>query len=191
MMGSAPGPGVLSVLRTLAVGLLLGAVSPGHAQAAVALPPAAPPASEVPAAADCRVRCGLVLGMTSFTVATGSVVTWSRITGGLQSPSQGTAIWTISFGASLATAVTLYGPRRERAVYAAGLGAAAGALVGLTVEAVAGRGEGSTKLAATLMGAALGAVAGGVYGAFSGEEAAAGAAPAAQRIPLFDVRIPF
>ena len=144
------------------------------------------------ATGDCRISCGLVLGVTSFTVATGTVVTWGRVTGGIQTASQGRAIWAISFGASLATAATLSGSRREQAVYSAGVGAAAGALVGFTLDAVAGSGEGSTKVAAALIGATLGAVAGGVYGAFSDDEdEGAGAALAAQRIPLVSLRIPF
>ena len=161
------------------------------APAAVEALPAFTPAP-VEAAGDCRVRCGLVLGVTSFTVAVGSTVTWSRINGGIRTRSQGQAILTISFGASLATAATLSGSRRERAVYSAGVGTAAGALLGFTLSSLAGGDEGSTKVAAALVGATLGALAGGVYGAFSHEEdEGAGAALAAQRIPLVAVRIPF
>jgi outer membrane lipoprotein SlyB len=221
MRVSTPGRAAVPMLRVLVVGMALLATGPLHAEATmvpwtdvaaphtVALPPevadplgllaslelaAAPEVaatSRLTATMSCRIRCGLVLGATSFTLATGSVVTWGRITGGLQSPSQGKTIWAISFGTSLATAAALYGSRRERTIYASGLGAAAGALLGFTVEAVAGRGESSTKVAATLIGAALGAVAGGIYGAFSEEESAAGAALAAQRAPMLEIRIPF
>jgi len=177
------------VARSAAAGLMVAVLvalsSPADASAAVADPGSPEPG-------ECRVACGLVFGLTSFTVATGSVVTWSRITGGLSSPSQGTAIWAISFGASLAAGVTVYGPRRERMVFGSGIGAVTGALVGFTLESLVGPGERSTKLAAALIGAAAGAVAGGTYGALSYEsDARAAALLASQRTPLLALRLSF
>lgn len=167
------------------VAALIAVSCPADASAAAAL---SPPSQ----AADCKVACGLVLGLSSFTVATGTVVTWGRVTGGISTRSQGTAIWTVSFGASLAAGAALYGEHRERAVFASGIGVVAGALVGFTLESLVGSNEPSTKLAATLIGAAVGAVAGGVYGALSyEEEVAATGLLASQRAPLLAVRFFF
>ena len=143
-------------------------------------------------AADCKVACGVVLGLSSFTIATGTTVAWSRITGGISTRSSGQMIWTISFGATLATGVGLYGGRQERAIYGSGIGAVTGALVGVTIGALAGSDERSTKIAAALIGAAAGAVAGGVFGAVSypGEDALDGL-QASYRAPLFAVRLIF
>ena len=143
-------------------------------------------------AAECKVACGVVLGLSSFTIATGTVVAWSRITGGIPTRSSGQAIWTISFGATLAAGVGLYGDRRERAIYGSGIGAVTGALVGFTVGALVGSDERSTKVAAALIGAAAGALAGGVFGAVSyqGEDAIA-ALQASRPAPLLAVRLPF
>ena len=99
---------------------------------------------------------------------------------------------TISFGATLATGVGLYGDRRHRAIYGSGIGAVTGALVGVTIGALVGSDEPSTKVAAALIGAAAGALAGGVFGAVSyqGDDALAGL-QASRGMPLFDVRLSF
>jgi len=143
-------------------------------------------------AADCKVACGVVLGLSSFTIATGTTVAWSRITGGISTKSSGQTIWAISFGATLATGVGLYGDRQQRAIYGSGIGAVTGALVGVAVGALAGSDERSTKIAAALMGAAAGAVASGVFGAVSyqGDDALDGL-QASYRAPLFAVRLIF
>jgi hypothetical protein len=158
--------------------------------ALVTMATVAPP--EAQAQGDCQFACGAVLGVTSFTVATGTVAAWSRITGGISSASQGQTIWALSFVATFGAGAAIYGPHRERAVFAAGVGAAAGALAGLGLDSVTGSGEGSTKVAAALIGAAVGALAGGVYGALSHPaDAGDGALPAFYRPPLVSVRISF
>ena len=158
--------------------------------ALVAMATVAPP--EARAQGDCQFACGAVLGVTSFAVATGTVAAWSRITGGISSASQGRTIWALGFVATFGAGAAIYGPHRERAVFAAGIGAAAGALAGLGLDSVTGSGEGSTKVAAALIGAAAGALAGGVYGALShSSDAGNGTLPASNGPPLVSVRISF
>jgi hypothetical protein len=119
-------------------------------------------------------------------------VTWSRITGGISSRGQGTTIWTIGFGTSLAFGAGLYGDRRKRAIYGSGIGVVAGALAGFTVGSLGGSGEKSTKIAAALIGAAAGAVVGGVYGALSHEpDMDPAGLLASRRAPLLAVRFSF
>lgn len=156
----------------------------------VAMTTAAP--SEAGAATDCQFGCGVVLGLTSFTVATGTVAAWSRVTGGISNPGQGRTMWALGFVATVGAGAAIPEARRERAVYAAGIGAAAGALVGFTLESLTGSGEGPTKVAATLIGAAAGALVGGVYGALSHEsEAGTMPLPDSHPTPLVGFRISF
>jgi len=148
--------------------------------------------SEASAADECQFGCGLVLGLTSFTVATGSVAAWSRVNGGISNPGQGRTMWALGFVATVGAGAAVPAASRERAVFAAGIGAAAGALAGFTLESLTGSGEGSTKVAAALIGAAAGALVGGVYGALSHEsEAETLALPATRPTPLVGFRIPF
>jgi hypothetical protein len=152
---------------------------------------AVPP--EAHAAADCQIGCTVVFGLTSFTVATGTAVGWGRITGGIATQGLGQAIWATGFGLSLGAGLVQWGaPSHERMIFSAGVGSAAGALLGVALESAVGRGEGSGKVAAALMGAALGAIAGGVYGALSHEEGGGAAGLLSTRPPpVFGIRIPF
>jgi hypothetical protein len=142
---------------------------------------------------DCEVGCAFVLGLTSFTVATGTAVGWGRITGGISTKGVGQAIWATSFGLSLGAGFIQWGaPSHERMIYGAGIGAVAGSLVGVALESVMGEGEGSGKVASALIGAAAGAVIGGVYGAFSHEEPVGAASLLSPRPPpVIGFRISF
>jgi hypothetical protein len=130
-------------------------------------------------ASPCELTCGLVLGATGFTVATSALVARGRLGGGVPSMADAADAWVGSFvlyvGAGLALSGN--GARQERAVYAGGLGALGGALVGLAIETTLEPAPDARKVAAALFGAALGAVVGGVYGALSHEEAGASAQP--------------
>lgn len=152
--------------------------------ALVALPlPASAQLSE-----PCGVTCGLTLGATGFTFATGALVAYGRQTGGISTIREGLSVWGVGLGAFVAGGVALSGNggRQERAVYSAGIGTVAGSLLGLTIESLVGESSGARKLAATLTGAAAGALIAGVYGAVSYEREG-GAASAAS----LGVRIPF
>ena len=135
----------------------------------------------------CGATCGIVLGATGLTFATGTLVTYTRFTGGVGTPNEALRIFGVSFGAFVGGAVALSGngERQERAVYSAGLGAVVGSIVWLALESSRGQSTGARRLAATLMGAAAGALAGGVYGALSydGDPLAPGAS--------FSVSVPF
>jgi hypothetical protein len=155
--------------------------------AVVAVPP------EAEAAVDCKVGCAVVFGVTSFTVATGAAVGWGRITGGISTQSLGQSIWATGLGLSLAAGFTQWGsPSHERMIFSAGIGSAAGALLGVALESAVGAGEDSGKIASALIGAAAGAVAGGLYGALSHEESLGTEALQASRPPpVVTIRIPF
>jgi outer membrane lipoprotein SlyB len=152
---------------------------------------AVPPEAE--AAVDCEIGCIVVFGLSSFTVATGTATGWGRITGGISTQSMGQAIWATSFGLSLGAGFIQWGsPSHERMIFAAGIGSAAGALLGVALESAVGGGEGSEKIASALIGAAVGAVAGGVYGALSHEKSSGPASLLASRPPpVIGIRIPF
>jgi hypothetical protein len=119
----------------------------------------------------CGATCGLVLGTTALTFATGTLVAYTRLTGGLSTPGEGLGVLGVGFATFVAGAVALggNGERQERAVYGAGLGALVGSAVWLALERSRGESDGSRSLAASLMGAAAGALVGGVYGALSHE----------------------
>jgi hypothetical protein len=136
----------------------------------------------------CQVRCALVLGASAYTIAIGTVVGYGRATRGYSTRDVPLAIWGTTFAVVVVGGMALSGngERQERAVYASGIGALGGALVGLALGPAFGEGDRSSKLAAVLVGAAAGAVVSGVYGALSYGEGAAGARPA-----TIGVRIPF
>ena len=148
---------------------------------------------EAEAAVDCQVGCAVVFGVTSFTMATGTAVGWGRATGGISTHALGQAIWVTSLGASLGVGFIQWNsPSHERMIFSAGIGSAAGALLGVVLESAVGRAEGSDKVASALIGAAVGAVAGGVYGVLSHEEGSGPEALLASRPPpLVSIRIPF
>lgn len=120
----------------------------------------------------CSAACALTLGATGVVAATGAVVAFARLEGGISTTSQ--AIWTGSmsyaFVVGSGMALSANGERQERAVYGAAIGSAAGALMGLAFGSTGGSGDGSRKLAGALVGAAAGVVVGGVLGALSHDE---------------------
>ncbi len=138
----------------------------------------------------CDLECGLVLGATSFVFASGTATAVGRMNGGFTSTRDGIVAWTAGFVAALGGGILLAGngERQEQAVYAAGVGAAAGAVVGLATESLLGDSTGATRLAATLIGAAAGALTGGVYGALSWDEELVGAP--ADPVPFMTVSVP-
>ena len=149
-------------------------------------------ATPVPASAQltapCEVTCAAVLGATGLAAATGALVAYGRRGGGVSTLSEGLTVWGIGLVGFVGGGLALSGngPRQERAVYAAGIGAVAGSLLWLGIESTRSETDGARKVAATLMGAAAGALAGGVYGALSHEGGGGGA-----QVSMFSVRIPF
>ncbi len=160
---------------------------------AVALLSAAVNPTQAEARQDCAVGCAFVLGLTSFTVATGTAVAWGRFTGGITTQGLGQGIWVAGFGLSLGAGFAQWGaPSHERMIFSAGIGSAAGALLGVALESAVGEGEASGKVAAALIGAAVGAVAGGVYGVLSHDEDSGTATLLSSRPPpVIGIRIPF
>ena len=148
-------------------------MSPAHATAQLSEP--------------CAVACGLVLGATGVTVATGALVALGRHTGGISTMNEGAPLFGVSFVAFVGGGLALSGngARQERAVYAAGIGALAGSLLWLGIESTLDDSDGARKVAATLMGAAAGALVGGVYGALSHRE------NGSTQASLLSVHIPF
>lgn len=136
----------------------------------------------------CDIECGVVLGATGFTVAMGAAVAAGRASGGISNMTQAAGIWGGSLLLFLGGGIALgeNGERQERAVYASGIGALAGSLAGLGVEATLGGGDRARSVAAALIGAAAGAVVGGVYGALSYEGDDTGA-----QLDLLQVSIAF
>ena len=120
----------------------------------------------------CSVECGLVLGATSFVFASGVATALGRMNGGFTTTGQGIASWTGGFLVALGGGIALAGngARQERAIYSAGLGVAAGSLLGLATESLAGESTTASRWAATLVGAAAGALSFGVYGAITWED---------------------
>jgi hypothetical protein len=136
----------------------------------------------------CGVPCAGVLGATAFTAATGVLVGYGRLTGGVSTISEGLTVWGVSLAAFVGTGIALsgHGERQERAVYSAGIGSLAGSLLWLGIESTLDESDGARKVAAALMGAAAGALVGGVYGALS-HEAGSTDSP----VSLLSVRVPF
>lgn len=129
----------------------------------------------------CDLGCALVLGGASYAFAMGTTTAVGRLNGGFSTSNQGVLTWGLSFAAAAGAGMALAGNggRQERAVYSAGLGAIAGGLAGLAVEAL-GDSSAATRLAASLIGSAAGALAGGVIGATTYDgDTGAGAQPAA------------
>lgn len=128
-----------------------------------------PTPAEAQLADPCRVRCALVIGASGFAVGTGTAVVAGRAVGGFASIREGALFWSLGFGVTVGSAIALSGDggRQERAVYASGAGAVAGALSGWVAATLAGGEAEPTRWAATLVGAAVGAWAGGVYGALT------------------------
>jgi len=117
----------------------------------------------------CDAWCGVVLGATGLTIATGTLVTRARLTGGISSTNEAVTVWGGSLVLAVGAGVALGGDgrRQERAVYASGIGAIGGALIGTGLESVLGESTRQRKVAAALMGGAAGALLGGVYGALT------------------------
>ena len=135
----------------------------------------------------CDFPCALVLGASAYTVAIGTVVGYGRATRGYSTRNVALGVWVTSFVAVTGGGMALSGngERQERAIYASGIGALGGALVGLALGPTFDETDRSGKLAAVLVGAAAGALVGGVYGALS-YDGGATAQPAS-----IGVRIPF
>lgn len=148
--------------------------------------PAAPASAQF--SDPCDVACALVLGASAYTVAIGTVVAYGRATGGYSTRNAALGIWSASFIAVAGGGMVLSGngERQERAVYASGIGAIAGALTGLAVGSTLDRSDRSARLAAVLISAAAGTLVGGFYGALSYDEGGASAQPA-----QIGIRIPF
>ena len=138
-------------------------------------------------AEPCQLTCAAVLGATGFVAATGVAIAVGRASGGMSSVNQGLRVWggTLALVVGGGLALAGDGDRQERAIYSAGLGTMAGALAGLSLEAVRTGGDGTRVLAGALVGAAAGAVLGGVYGALSHDP------DGPQSLPLFNVSLPF
>jgi len=115
----------------------------------------------------CGAACGVVLGATAFTAATGAVVAYARASGGISTAGEGLGIWGAGFATVVGGGIALQGngARQRRAVYGAGIGAVAGSLLGLGIESTRTSSDDASRLAAALVGATLGTLAGGIYGA--------------------------
>jgi hypothetical protein len=143
----------------------------------------------VPAAgqlsAPCEVKCGVVLGASSYAVATAAMVGWGRHTGGMRTGKRAAGIWLASFALAASGGLALGGDgaRQERVVYASGLGLVAGGVIGLAVGSLRS-GEPGDLLAMNLIGAGIGSLIGGVVGALTYERETPGA------IPVLTIRIP-
>ena len=151
-----------AVWRRMGIGVamfILGPLTPGSVAAQFSDP--------------CGAACALTLGATGVVAATGAVVAFGRLEGGMSTTSQGAWTWGMSFAFVVANGIALSGngEQQRRGVYGAAIGSAVGSLVWLGVAATADRNDGARLLAASLIGAAAGAVLGGVYGAVThGEE---------------------
>jgi hypothetical protein len=132
------------------------------------------PGANAQLSGPCGTACGVVLGATAFTAATGTVVGFARASGGISTPREGLGIWGAGFAAVIGGGVALQGDghRQRRAVYGAGIGALAGSLLGLGIESTRASSDDASRLAAALIGAAVGTLVGGVYGAvtYPGQE---------------------
>jgi hypothetical protein len=126
-----------------------------------------------PAAAQlsqpCGVTCGVVLGVTGVTFATGAMVAYGRYTGGFSRPDRGIGVLVTSFAAFTGAGLALSGngERQERAVYGAGAGAIIGSVVWMAIERADDESDDGGELAALLIGAAAGSLVGGVYAALT------------------------
>lgn len=145
--------------------------------------PAAPASAQF--SDPCQFRCALVLGASAYTIAIGTVVGYGRATRGYSTRNIALGIWGTSFAAVAGGGMALSGngERQERAVYASGLGAMAGALAGFAIGPTFEERDRSGKLAAVLVGAAAGALLGGVYGALS-YDSGAGPQPAQMGVSI-------
>lgn len=188
MPRGAPGGRILSLLRAATFGRR----GPSRALAVLALAAAVVNAPlPIPVAAQlsspCELTCGLVLGATGFTTATGALVAWGRTSGGVSNISEVAGVWGGTFLVFVGGGIALSGngERQERAVYVAGIGALAGSLVGFAVASALDGGDRARKVAGALIGAAAGAVVGGVYGALSQDDEAGGGTP------LLQMSVPF
>jgi hypothetical protein len=142
----------------------------------------------------CSVQCGLVLGATSFAVASGTAAAVGRLKGGFTTSRQGIVAWGTGFLFSAGAGMVLSGngERQEHAIYVAGLGALGGSLVALASEALIGDSTPEQRLAATLVGAAVGALVGGAYGAITWDDSADPGVPAnAYVAPVFSFAVGF
>jgi len=134
--------------------------------------PLTPQRAEAQFADPCATACALTLGAVGAVAATGAAVALGRLEGGMSTSSQGLWTWGMSYALVVGSGIALSGDgeRQERAVYAAAVGSAAGALAGLAIASMGGSSDGTRRLAGTLIGAAAGAIVGGVYGAVSQDE---------------------
>jgi len=149
----------------------------------------APATARAQLSEPCGTRCGVVLGATAFTAATGTVVAYARITGGISTAKEGLGIWGAGFLTVVGGGIALQGDggRQRRAVYASGLGAVAGSLVGLGIESVRAGSDDASRWAGALVGATVGTLVGGLYGALS----YGGAEIYSDPVPLFAFTLPF
>ena len=138
-------------------------------------------------AEPCQLTCAAILGTTGFVAATGAAVAVGRTSGGMSTVDRGAWVWGSAFAVVAGGGILLSGDgeRQERAIYAAGLGTLAGALTGLTIEALRTSGSPPSRLAGALMGATAGALVGGVFGALSYD-----ADSSQDAVPLFALRLP-
>jgi hypothetical protein len=153
--------------------------------AGVALGPA--PGASAQFEEPCGVACAGVLGAAAFVTATGASIGMGRGAGGLSSVNEGLLVWAGTFSAFVGGGIALSGngERQERAIYAAGIGTMAGAVIGLALEAARSGADEPRVFAGALIGAAAGAVLAGVYGAVSYETGRG-----TGDMPLFSVRVP-
>ncbi len=109
------------------------------------------------------------MGATGIAFATGALVAYTRLTGGVSTPGEGLEVFAVSLASFVGGSFALSGngARQERAVFGAGLGALAGSAAFLAIESMRDESDGARKLAAALMGAAAGSLVGGVYGALT------------------------
>lgn len=136
----------------------------------------------------CGVACTALLGTSSFTFATGTMVAVGRMRGGYSTTGQAITAWTAGFLASAVTGVALRrnAPRQRRAAYGSGLGVLGGTLAGLGVEALLDGGTSSRRWAAAVVGAAVGVAVGGAVGALTWDGPPDPPSPAFQiTVPLF------
>ena len=134
--------------------------------------PLTPERAEAQFADPCATVCALTLGAAGAVAATGTVVAFGRLEGGMSTSSQGLWTWGMSYALFVGGGMALSGngEQQERAVYAAAIGSAAGALAGLAFASIGGSSDGTRRFAGTLIGAAAGAIVGGVYGAVSHDD---------------------
>ncbi len=149
-----------------------------------------PASVEAQFSGPCQIRCGLVLGASSYAVGVGALVAWSRHTGGISSASEGTRIWASGVALTLGGGIALSGngERQQRSVYASGVGLLAGSAAGLIAGSIRSDGDGARTVAVTLIGAGVGALIGGLYGAVSYDGEAGLPSTDTPPVPLFSVR---